>query len=126
MNCRRARRMLTAADVGAAALRRHLASCAECARYEKRLEAVFETLGSHHLAVTAPASFSARVRARLRGDEDALGWAALRLLPATLGLLLLLSWLNYRSVDPDAAASTDPTTAVLSWVLDAGSEGGGS
>ena len=63
------------------------------------------------------------MRRRLPSEENRLGWAALRLLPATLGLLLLLSWLNLRdSGSASPAETSDPIEVVLSWVLDPSTE----
>jgi len=47
-----------------------------------------------------------------------LGWAALRLLPATLVVIVLLSWLNIRGAGSEEAVEVDPTGAVLTWILD--------
>lgn len=117
MNCRRARQLLIAPGPASRQVREHAAACEECASYRQRLDAVYRALGDHHTPVAPPAGFASRVRGRLHRDEDPIGWAALRLLPATLGLILLLSWLNLRATEPAADEITDPTTAVLTWVL---------
>ena len=117
MKCRRARQLLSAQDPSRE-LRSHVAACPECDSFRRRVDAVVGALGDHHVAITPPPDFVARVRRSLQ-DDDPLAWAALRLLPATLGLVLLLSWLNLRAVEPAATESTDdPTTVVLNWVLD--------
>ena len=117
MKCRRARQLLSA-KTPSRELRSHLADCAECSSFRQRLDAVMGALEGHHLAVVPPADFATRIRRSLHRDDDPLAWAALRLLPATLGLVLLLSWLNLRTSEPAAEDLTDPTAVVLSWVLD--------
>ncbi|MDH3403246.1 MAG: hypothetical protein OES32_10465 [Acidobacteriota bacterium] len=127
MNCRRARDLLTAGRATGGAARRHVESCADCERFARRLVAVETALGSHHAGLRPPAGFAAGVRARLPSGDGLIGWAALRLLPATLVLVLLLSWLNLRQEESVAAASEDPIAAVVGWVLDPTTEiGNGS
>jgi hypothetical protein len=88
---------------------------------------VERSLADHRTTVVPPAGFADRVRARLPRNDDLLGWAALRVLPATLVLIALLSWLNLRGVETVEIEAVDPTDAVLSWVLDPSSElGNGS
>jgi predicted anti-sigma-YlaC factor YlaD len=124
MNCSRVRALLSTSaqqETPAAAsqpVRRHLAQCDDCARYSERLEAVYRALGEHHGRVSPPAGFAARVRTRLPREDDTLGWAALQLLPATVGLVLLLSWLNWQQNASADEVIDDPTSAVLTWVLE--------
>jgi hypothetical protein len=119
MNCRQARELLTAGRTADRAARRHVADCGECGRFAQRLATVERALSEHHASIAPPAGFAARVQAQLPGGDDLIGWAALRLLPATLGLILLLSWLNLRTPESPAAEETaDPAEAVLTWVLD--------
>ena len=118
MNCRRARTLMTGPDANLGAVRRHVADCDDCARFVQRLEVVERALGDHHLQVAPPIGFASRIRAGLVRHEDPLTWAALRLLPATLGLVLLLSWLNFHGGGSFEAEVEDPTTAVLNWVID--------
>jgi hypothetical protein len=125
MNCRRARRMLTGPDANLGAVRRHVNDCDECARFVRRLEDVERALGRHHLQVAPPSGFAGRIRTRLPRHDDALTWAAWRLLPATLGLVLLLSWLNLRGQPSAEVEVADPTAAVLTWVLDPNGDLGG-
>jgi len=130
MNCNRARRHLDGAGAERSerheeSLRHHLASCTACADYSQRLETVRAALGNHHTAVAPPAGFARRIQALLQWDDNPIGWAALRLLPASLGLVLLLSWLNLRAAEPAPSEIGDPTMAVLSWVLDPALEDSG-
>ncbi len=127
MNCRQARGLLTKGRAASAAARRHAMDCEECGRFARRLAAVERALGERHASISPPAGFAARVQAQLAGNDDLIGWAALRLLPATLGLILLLSWLNLRTpasqaVTATATATADPAAAVLTWVLDPSTE----
>jgi len=110
--------MLIGPDANLGAVRRHVADCDECGHFNQRLEAVERALGNHHLQVAPPTGFAGRIRARLPSNDDPLAWAALRLLPATLGLVLLLSWLNFHGSERFEAEVEDPTTAVLTWVID--------
>ena len=127
MNCRRTRRLLTRPGGTDTSVRRHLATCDECGRFAARLAAVERSLADHHTQVIPSAGFAGRVRARLAQSDDLLGWAALRVLPATLVLIVLLSWLNLQGVDSAEAEILDPTDAVLTWVLDPSSDlGSGS
>lgn len=119
--------MLTGPGATLGAVRRHVADCDDCAHFAERLEQVERALGDDHLQVAPPIGFAGRIRARLPPDDDPLVWAALRLLPATLGLILLLSWLNFQSGETDEVELADPTAAVLTWVIDpAGQFGSGS
>lgn len=118
MNCRQAKALLSGSQPESPSVRAHLADCASCAGFRQRLEAAHRGFEDHHTLVSAPPDFAARLRAALPRDEDLLGWAALRLLPATLGLVLLLSLLNWQRGDVLEDEIVDPTSAVLSWVLE--------
>ena len=122
MNCRRTRRSLTRSGAADTSVRRHLEACDDCARFERRLAAVERSLADRRTRVIPPAGFAERVRARLPQSDDLLGWAALRVLPATLVLIVLLSWLNLRGVESVGEDAVDPTDAMLTWVLDPASE----
>lgn len=123
MNCRKVRGLLTARRTADRAARRHVADCDECGRFAQRLAAVERELSERHAGVRPRAGFAARVEAQLPRDDDLMGWAALRLLPATLGFILLLSWLNLRTpASQTAAEPVDPAEAVLTWVLDPSTE----
>ena len=118
MHCRDARGLLTTGGDRPAALASHLEACAACARYASRLESARRMLREHHGRVEPDSGFAERVAANLpHATTDILGWAATRLLPATLALVIVLGWfaLQARSA-PDAV--TAPTDDLLSWVIE--------
>jgi len=125
MDCREAREQLTrsAGESQGAALREHVGACPECGRYRERSEAARDWFRQHQAEVEPNAGFAARVAARI--DErpvDVLGWAAVRLLPATLVLVVVLGWLaSGRSPDFASIDAGDSGDDLLTWVLD-GSE----
>lgn len=97
--------LATARDrVAAAAVAAHLRDCAACARFAERLAATRAVLAEERLAVEPDAGFSARVVAALPNDTQLVGWAALRLLPAALGLLAALTWVGFREAPSPAQA----------------------
>ncbi|MCP3982500.1 MAG: hypothetical protein GY716_24630 [bacterium] len=101
----------------------HLEGCAACARFAERLGGAQSWLREHHARVEPDASFAGRVVTRLPdASTDALGWAAMRLLPATLALLVALAFLALQSV-PSSTTTTVATTEdaadeLLTWILD--------
>lgn len=103
----------------------HLESCAACARFASRLDAVRDTLAGHQATVEPDAGFAVRVTARLRNDPtDVLGWAAIRLLPATLVLLAALAWIAFQTTaTPSDLLSESPTDDLLTWVVQNGNGG---
>jgi hypothetical protein len=123
-SCREIRDRLTSAGTGdrPQEVEAHLASCAGCARFASRLDAVREVLAGHRANVEPDASFAARVAARLRNDPaDVLGWAAVRLLPATLVLLAALAWVAFQTTaTPSDLLSESPTDDLLTWVVQNG------
>jgi len=121
MSCGAVERELTACKAGeptSNATRRHLDGCPHCARFDRRLRSVELAMREHRSRTTAPPGFATAVGRLLPQDRDLIGWAALRLLPATIGLLLLLSWLNLQQARTAGSETSDPTEAVLSWVLE--------
>lgn len=100
----------------------HLQECADCARFASRLDAVRHALTGHHAEVEPDAGFAGRVAARLRHDPaDVLGWAAIRLLPATLVLLAALAWIAFQTTaTPSDLLSESPTDDLLTWVVQYG------
>jgi len=100
----------------------HLRDCADCARFASRLDAVRHALTGHHADVEPDAGFAGRVAARLRHDPaDVLGWAAVRLLPATLVLLAALAWIAFQTTaTPSDLLSESPTDDLLTWVIQNG------
>jgi len=122
MNCRDVRDRLTGpADARRdPALVRHLDDCATCRSYADRLETARQLLREHHGNVEPDSAFAGRVVARLpQGPTEVLGWAALRLLPATVVLALVLAWFAFQSSSPlPSVEPSAPTDDLLSWVID--------
>lgn len=90
-------------------------------RLETRLEQARRYFQEHHANVEPDAAFAQRVSARLeRQPSELLGWAALRLLPATAALLAILAWFAFQStpLTPTDVAGAAPTDDLLSWVLE--------
>jgi hypothetical protein len=86
-------------------------------RIRERLEEARRWFRAHHAGVGPAPDFATRVAARLRRDPaEELGRAAMRLLPATLALVLVLAWLA-AGAGPDPSATqpaADPD--LVSWV----------
>ncbi len=121
MKCRELRDRLTNGDGPREAFEDHLGTCEACSLFAARLDEARRALNDHHAGVEPNAAFAARVVSHLPAGEpdDALSWAALRVLPATLALLLALVWLAVQtSPDPSSLFSESPTDDVLSWVAD--------
>jgi predicted anti-sigma-YlaC factor YlaD len=100
---------------------RHLAGCPECRRYAERLRAARRYFEAHHGGALPDAGFAARVAGRLNGRPVAtLGWAAWRLLPATMVLALVLAWFAYRAGSPhvQVADQLAPTEDLFGWLLE--------
>lgn len=91
-------------------------------RLRSRIEQAHRYFREHHAGVEPDASFADRVVARLPRHQPAevLGWAAARLLPATVAVLLVLAWFAYRAepVTTTAEAVTSPVDDLISWVLE--------
>jgi hypothetical protein len=123
-SCREIRDRLTSAESGDRPrdVDAHLESCAGCARFASRLDSVRHALAGHHANVEPDAGFAGRVAAHLRSDPaDALGWAAVRLLPATLVLLAALAWIAFQTTaTPSDLLSESPTDDLLTWVVQNG------
>ena len=98
----------------------HLDRCDACARYAARIGIARQLFREHHGNVEPDEHFAGRVFARLRGQPvSTLGWAAVRVLPATLALLLVLAWLSWQAIpDPASSFLASPTEDPLGWVLD--------
>jgi len=123
MTCRQFRDHLTAErpDSQSGALQAHVESCAACRRYAARLEAARNLLRSHRTEVEPDPAFAARVSEQLReAPAEILGWAALRLLPATLVLVLVLAWCVFSAAPEATYANEDPspTEDLFTWVLE--------
>ncbi|MCH9649850.1 MAG: hypothetical protein K0U98_16550 [Deltaproteobacteria bacterium] len=126
MNCRQARRKLSDSkcDSSQAAAEAHLRSCFPCQSFADRLREAQQLLGARRNDVLPDPSFAARVLSQLPSREptatsELLGWAALRLLPMTLALLLALSlWSLSSSPSPTVLLAEESSRAELSWLLD--------
>lgn len=123
--CRSWRAALLANEVGDRATLAHRESCTACRSFAERWEAARAALAAGGSNARPDASFAARVSQQLhrRQPVDALGWAAGRLLPASLALAVLLVWFAFR-VTPDLTAQSeglDEAEDPLSWVIDSGS-----
>jgi hypothetical protein len=107
-------------------MRDHLDECPECARFAERLGLAEEILRDHHAGTEPDAGFAGRVVAALpTSSSDLLGWAAIRLLPATLALALVLTvWALAATPSPSSLLEQSGDEDLWSWILS--SPGGGS
>jgi anti-sigma factor RsiW len=126
-SCREIRDRLETAEAGSRSrdVETHLDRCAACARFASRLDAVRDALAGHQADVRPDPGFATRVAARLRHDPaDVLGWAAVRLLPATLVLLAALAWIAFSTTStPGDLLAEGPTDDLLTWVVQTGNGG---
>jgi hypothetical protein len=85
-----------------------------------------ELLRDHHAGAEPDAGFAARVVAALPDStSEVLGWAAIRLLPATLALALVLTaWALVVTPSPTSLVDQSADEDLWSWILS--SPGGGS
>lgn len=122
MDCEHVRQRLTSAVETArpAALEQHLESCQACRHYATRRQTARELFADHRSDAQPDAGFAGRVVARLEQPPlETLGWAALRLLPATLALVLALALFVFGFETPTAhEESAVPTEDLVSWVLE--------
>lgn len=128
MNCAQVQERLAdaRAETPSARLLEHLAECPECARFADRLHMAKELLRDHHAGAEPDAGFAARVVAALPDStSEVLGWAAIRLLPATLALALVLTlWALVVTPSPVSLVNQSADEDLWSWILS--SPGGGS
>ena len=126
MNCHDARNRLTA-GVGKpeGTIAEHLKACRACARFAGRLQVARELFREHHGDIEPDARFAVRIAARVSTEPASkLGWAAVRLLPATVALLLVLAWVSWQATpDPASLFDESPTDNLLTWVLDPTGDG---
>lgn len=117
MNCRQTRRRLPS-SAASDELTRHIAACEDCARFAARLETARRLFRGHRSDFTPDAGFAARVDERLPAErENPLSWAAVRVVPVTLALLVVLAWFSWNARAPSAELAS-PTDDLLSWVID--------
>lgn len=100
--------------------RRHLDDCPACRRYAERAAAAKRYFENHRSDAVPDAAFAARVTERVNGrTAGAMGWAAMRLLPATAALAVILAWFAFQAApSQEVAEVVSPTEDLLSWVLD--------
>lgn len=97
----------------------HLRGCPACSRLAARLGQVQRDLERHHAGLEPEPGFAARVVSRLPRPTEVLGWAAVRLLPATVALVLVLTgWCWLAAPSPSALLDDSPSDDLLAWVLD--------
>lgn len=103
-------------------VREHLAQCADCTRFGEKLALAEGLLSDAGATVEPDAGFTARVRMALpsnSGNFGTMGWAAVRLLPATLALALVLTgWSLLMTQSPESLLIESPSESLLTWVLD--------
>lgn len=121
MRCRALRRALDSGGVAVARQRReadHLAVCSDCRTLVERLEATRGSLGKPHAEIVPPPGFAARLIANLPRREEVLGWAALRLLPASLLIALTAGYLLATTPSPlDLPPNQGSDSELLVWLL---------
>jgi hypothetical protein len=101
------------------AVRAHLGSCSDCREFAQRLGLAQEALREHHGRHRPDAYFAQRVTASLPEAPDLIGWAAMRLLPATLAAALVLSvWCWAATPGPTSLVEESPTDDLLAWVIE--------
>lgn len=84
-----------------------------------RIEESRRWFRDHHARVEPDAAFAARVTLRLGAERRVdLGWAAARLLPASIAIALVLAWATTRGVAVrQELTRSSSETDVLAWVL---------
>ena len=133
MNCARIRRGLLRSGPAAGSspadphqpVAAHLRHCAACRRFAERLETARQGLRRHHAGIEPDAAFASRLSRRLATDTPTdLGRTALRLLPLSVAVLLLLFLISTQTTPLAEPAATVTTTedAYLTWVLAADEE----
>ena len=126
MNCRTAHRAMDRPEeLRDAAFARHLDECEGCRKLKDALDATGSMLRARHAGVVPDAAFATRIRARLhREPAQVLGTAALRLLPVTAIILVLLTWMAFTATPvSDTVVTEAPTEDVLAWLLEAPEDG---
>ena len=122
--CDEFRNRLTGDDLPAE-LAGHAEACPACDRYAVRARAARRMFQDHQGTVEPDGAFAARVLERLEQErDDSLGWAAARLLPATVALLVILAWVSLQvAPDPRALLVQSPTDDLVSWAIELTEEG---
>lgn len=121
MKCGEVRDQLVRGGGPPSGLAKHLVGCPACERFAARLLSAREILREHHAGAEPGPGFAARVKARLPGPPEMLGRAALRLLPATLALALVLAgWCLLATPGPRSLLAEASGDDLLTWVLEPG------
>lgn len=119
MSCAAIRKRLSAGRASAPDVAVHLTGCAGCRRFAARLAAARAALGAARIEVTPDAGFAARVVAALPAAPHPLALFAVRLLPATLALAIVLSgWCVLATASPSQLVGSSPLDDPLGWVAD--------
>ena len=121
MRCKEAQDILLrdTGQEGSEEVAAHLESCPRCRRFAARFRVTHTALHQPMSDVLPDALFASRVVAELPRSPEVLGRAALRLLPATLALAVVLtSWSLLTSPNPTALVEETPADDPVSWVLD--------
>lgn len=123
MNCHELRESLLTPN-GAdrrAEVEAHIGNCPDCARYAARFRQVLRILQDRHAEVEPGPEFVSRVVSQFATQPvEILGWAAWRLIPATLALVAALFWWTVQTTpDPAALLAESPTEDVLTWITGA-------
>lgn len=84
-----------------------------------REEAARLIFRNHQAQVEPDAGFAARVVSRLeRRPVDLMSSVALKLLPATLALILILAWFAARTPGPESSTAVDSSDDLVTWILE--------
>ena len=120
MSCDDIRNRLTSGNAEALDVSEHLDRCDACEHYAARIGIARQLFREHHANVEPDGHFPGRVAARLHlQPASTLGWAAVRILPATFAMLLILAWLSWQATpDPASSILASPIEDPLGWVLD--------
>lgn len=127
MNCAQVRKRLAEeqARTPDAEVLEHLGECPGCARFAERLQLAEQLFRDHHSGTKPDAGFATRVVAALpASSSDLLGWAAIRLLPATLALALVLTvWALAATPSPTSLLEQSGDEDLWSWILSSPGDG---
>jgi hypothetical protein len=96
----------------------HLASCQACTAFAHRIDGLRHQL-QDHTVFEPDAYFAERIVARLPRAPEVMGRAALKFLPATLALALVLSGFCFlQTPTPTSLLAGSPSDDPVGWVLD--------
>ena len=117
--CKEVRERLT--STRGSGMEAHLDDCPSCRRYAARLQEARSYFEAHHGGAEPDPVFALRVAERLNGRPvAALGWAAWRLIPASLVLALVLAWFAFQAAPPyvESSDTLAPTEDLIGWLLE--------